>query len=156
MLAHAPDTTAGVDRALIEAAVARHTAMIPTLSMFARTVTADPAYLQPIYAVVRQFHSLGGELLFGTDVGYMTDYSTGDEFRALAECGLDAREMLRMLTTAPARRFGVAAKGRVELSRPADLVVLDGDSETDPAAFTRVRFTVRAGRVVYACPACQS
>jgi imidazolonepropionase-like amidohydrolase len=32
----------------------------------------------------------------------------------------------------------------------ADLVVLDGDPEREIAAFARVRFTVRNGRLVYA------
>ena len=46
--------------------------MIPTLKMFATTASTDPAFLHPIYAVVRQFHALGGDFIFGTDVGYMT------------------------------------------------------------------------------------
>ena len=41
--------------------------------------------------------------MFGTDVGYMTDYTTQDEFTALAKSGLSPRDMLRMLTVAPAR-----------------------------------------------------
>ncbi len=45
--------------------------------------------------------------MFGTDVGYMTDYSTNDEFQALERSGLTGVEILRMLTTAPSRRFGV-------------------------------------------------
>jgi imidazolonepropionase-like amidohydrolase len=150
VLAHAPDSTEGVDRALVGGMVARHMAMIPTLKMFATTVTTDPAYLEPIYAEVRQFHALGGELLFGTDVGYMTDYRTEDEFRALAQCGLNARDVLRMLTTAPARRFGVAGqKGSIAPGKRADLVVLNDDPERDITAFARVRFTVRNGRLVY-------
>jgi len=117
-----------VDAELLGGMVARHMAMIPTLKMFATTVTTNPAYLEPIYAEVRQFHALGGELLFGTDVGYMTDYRTEDEFRALAQCGLNARDILRMLTTAPAGRFGVdGQKGSIAPGKLADLVVLSGD-----------------------------
>jgi imidazolonepropionase-like amidohydrolase len=153
VLAHAPDSTEGVDAALLGSMVARHMAMIPTLKMFATTVTTDPAYLEPIYAEVRQFHALGGELLFGTDAGYMTDYRTEDEFRALAQCGLNARDILRMLTTAPSQRFGVAGqKGSIAPGKLADLVVLDNDPDLDITAFARVRFTVRNGRVVYARP----
>jgi imidazolonepropionase-like amidohydrolase len=140
---------------------AGHMAMVPTLKMFGTTVTEDPGFLDPIYNEVREFHALGGELLFGTDVGYMTDYSTEGEFAALAKCGLDARAMLRMLTTAPAHRFGVAgSKGRVAPGYDGDLVVLAGDpaaaANPDPAAnpaanlarFAQVDVTVRAGRVV--------
>jgi imidazolonepropionase-like amidohydrolase len=150
VLAHAPDSADGIDAELLGAMVARHMAMIPTLKMFATTVTTNPAYLQPIYAEVRRFHALQGDLLFGTDVGYMTDYRTEDEFRALAQCGLSARDILRMLTTAPSQRFGVAGqKGSIAPGKLADLVVLSGDPERDITAFARVRFTVRNGRLVY-------
>jgi imidazolonepropionase-like amidohydrolase len=150
VLAHPPDTTDGVDESLLREMVARRMSMIPTLKMFATTVTQRREYLGPIYAVVRQFHALGGELLFGTDVGYMTDYSTDDEFRALGESGLDARAVLRMLTTAPAERFGVAAdRGTVAVGKRADLVLLDTDPFHDLQAFARVRATVRGGRLLY-------
>jgi hypothetical protein len=49
VLAHAPDTTEGVDSALLGRVVVRHMAMIPTLKMFATTVTTNPAYLKPIF-----------------------------------------------------------------------------------------------------------
>jgi imidazolonepropionase-like amidohydrolase len=150
VLAHAPSSPAGIDTAFLQSIVDRHRAMIPTLKMFATTVTTDPAFLQPIYAVVRQFHALGGDFMFGTDVGYMTDYSTADEFKALAESGLNYRDMLRMLTIAPAARFGVAAqKGTITPGKLADLVVLDGDPATDTGAFSRVHYTIRSGRLIY-------
>jgi imidazolonepropionase-like amidohydrolase len=151
VLAHAPDTADGVDTAVLQSLVDRHMAMIPTLKMFATTVTTKAAYLDPIYAEVRQFHGLGGQLLFGTDVGYMTDYSTQDEFRALQQSGLSATDILRMLTTAPAQRFGVQAEtGRVAAGQIADLVVLGQDPANDVTAFSNVEFTVRGGRVIYA------
>jgi imidazolonepropionase-like amidohydrolase len=133
--------------------VDRHMAMIPTLKMFATTVTKNPAYLNPIYAEVREFHSLGGQLIFGTNVGYMTDYSTADEFTALASSGLDYKDILRMLTTAPAERFNVSAtKGTVEAGKLADLVILDADPATDFSAFSRVGTTIRTGQVIYSQP----
>jgi len=153
VLAHAPDTPDGIDTALLQSMVDRHMAMIPTLKMFATTVTKNPAYLNPIYAEVREFHSLGGQLIFGTDVGYMTDYSTADEFTALAASGLDYKDILRMLTTAPAERFNVSAtKGTVEAGKLADLVILDADPATDLSAFSRVRTTIRTGQVIYSRP----
>ena len=128
----------------------RRMAMIPTLKMFADTASAHPEYLNPIYEVVGRFHALGGQLLFGTDVGYMTDYTTEDEFRALARSGLDARDVLRMLTTAPAERFGKGNEvGSIAVGRRADLVLLEGDPMDDILAFARVGATLRAGRVLY-------
>jgi imidazolonepropionase-like amidohydrolase len=153
VLAHPPDTTQGVDQSVLQQIVDRRMAMIPTLKMFADTASASPDYLNPIYAVVGQFHTLGGQLLFGTDVGYMTDYSTEDEFRALARAGLDARNVLRMLTTAPSERFRVEKdRGSIALGRRADLVLLDGDPMEEILAFSRVVATVRAGRVIYLRP----
>ncbi len=154
VLAHAPDTTEGVDEGVIREMVKRKMAMIPTLKMFATTVTTNPAYLQPIYDIVRRFRDAGGQLLFGTDVGYMTDYDTSDEIRALQKCGLSAREILQMLTTAPAQRMGAAdSRGTIAPGKWADLVVVDGDPMQDAVNFSRVRATVRLGRVVYERPA---
>lgn len=150
VLAHAADNARRVDDALLASLVAHHIAMVPTLYMFARTVTRAPEYLDPIDEEVRRFHALGGTLLFGTDVGYLTDYDTTGEFEALARCGLGGRDILAMLTTAPAERFGVAADtGTVEAGKAGDLVVLDHDPLEDPRAFAAVRYTVRGGRVLF-------
>jgi len=153
ILAHAADTTDGITPDLIQSLVDRHMAMVPTLKMFATTVTHNPAYLDPIYAEVRQFHQDGGQLLFGTDVGYMKDYTTTDEFLALTRSGLTPQDILRMLTTAPAARFSVSdQKGRVAPDRLADLVVLSADPYADPANFAAVQTTIRSGRIIYSKP----
>lgn len=153
VLAHAPDDTEGIDASLFAAMVKRNMAMTPTLKMFATTVTTNPAYLNPIYAEVRQFHSLGGTLLFGTDVGYMADYSTEGEFEALAKCGLSATDVLAMLTTNPAARLGVSgSKGTVTPGKLADLTVLDADPAASLTNFSRIRLVLRSGRLVYSHP----
>lgn len=150
VLAHAPDTTEGIDDGLLADLERRGTAMVPTLKMFATTVTSDAGYLGPILDVVRRFRGLGGELLFGTDVGYMADYSTDEEFELLARAGLDATYIHRMLTTAPARRFGVSdSVGSVAPGKVGDLVVLDEDPADRVTAFARVRCTVREGKVLW-------
>jgi imidazolonepropionase-like amidohydrolase len=150
VLAHAPDSPDGIDETLLRTLVERRMGMIPTLKMFATTVSKNAAYLQPIYNEVRKFHELGGQLLFGTDVGYMHEYSTEDEFRALARSGLNGRDILRMLTTAPAERFGVAHElGTLAPARRGDFVILDRDPMEDVSAFASVRCTVRHGRVLY-------
>jgi imidazolonepropionase-like amidohydrolase len=150
VLAHPPDTTEGIDGSVLRQMVDRRMAMVPTLKMFADTASARPEYLLPIYDVVRRFRALGGALLFGTDVGYMADYSTEDEFRALERSGIDAREILRMLTSAPADRFGVGSEtGSVSVGKRADLVLLNDDPMVDSLAFSRVFATIGAGRVLH-------
>ena len=150
VLAHAADDTEGIGPGLLATAVHNNMAMIPTLKMFTTTVTTDPHYMDPIYAEVRQFHSLGATLIFGTDVGYMTDYSTQGEFESLGKCGLTATDVLAMLTTNPAAKLGVSAqKGTVTPGKLADLTVLDADPAVNLDNFSRVRAVVRSGRVIW-------
>ena len=121
--------------------------MIPTLKMFTTTVTTDPHYMDPICAEVQQFHQLGGTLLFGTDVGYMTDYTTEGEFVELGKSGLDWKTVLAMLTTNPAARMGVSdSKGTVTRGKLADLTILDADPADDLTNFSRVHAVVRSGQ----------
>jgi imidazolonepropionase-like amidohydrolase len=150
VLAHPPDTTVGVDDSILRYAADHKICMTPTLKMFAETASSNPEYLDPIYALVRKFHGMGGVLLFGTDVGYLHDYSTLEEFQALGRCGLDGWSILRMLTTAPAHRFGVGdSTGTVTVGCRADLVLLDSDPIQDIGAFSQVRATIRGGLVTY-------
>jgi imidazolonepropionase-like amidohydrolase len=151
VLAHPPDSADGVDPPFVRSLVERGMSLIPTLKMFASTVSRSSSYLDPVRRIVREFREFGGELLFGTDVGYMRDYSTDEEFQELRTSGLDGRAILAMLTTAPARRFGVSAEqGSVTPGNAADLTVLQDDPIADPVALSRVRATVRAGRVLFA------
>jgi imidazolonepropionase-like amidohydrolase len=149
VLAHTPDTTDGIDDGLI-ARMAQKASMIPTLKMFGSTVTKKPAYLEPIFSIVRRFRASGGNLLFGTDVGYMTDYSTADEFDALANSGLSYSDMLRMLTVGPAARMGrTREKGSLDAGKLADFVVLGSDPASDVKAFADVRATIRGGKILW-------
>ena len=150
VLAHAADDTRGVDQALLSAAIRNNMAMIPTLKMFTTTVTTDSHYMDPICDEVRQFHQLGGQLIFGTDVGYMTDYSTDGEFVELGKSGLDWKDILAMLTVNPAARMGVSrAKGTVTPGKLADLTILDADPAQDLTNFARVQMVIRSGRVIW-------
>ena len=116
--------------------------------MFAQTVTREPAYLEPIHAALATFHSAGGRLLFGTDVGYLPDHATEGELEALRACGLDVHQVLAMLTTNPAEELGGPEEtGTLTEGAPADLVVLGATTLTDPLDLADVRMTVRAGRV---------
>jgi imidazolonepropionase-like amidohydrolase len=150
VLAHAADDTEGIDQALLSTMVQRNMAMVPTLKMFATTASSDPKYLNPIYAEVRQFHELGGTLIFGTDVGYMTDYTIDGEFDGLEKSGLTTTDVLAMLTTNPAARLGVSAtKGTVTAGKLADLTILDADPAVKLTNFARVKAVVRSGRIAW-------
>jgi imidazolonepropionase-like amidohydrolase len=147
VIAHVPDTTEGTGPLLREAA-SRGTWLVPTLDMFAQTVTRDPAYLEPIYDSLALFQEAGGRLLFGTDVGYLPDHATEGELAALRDCGLGVQQVLAMLTTNPAQELGGPAEvGTVTEGAPADLVVLGSTTLTDPLELADVSMTIRAGRV---------
>ena len=63
--------------------------------------------------------------------------------------GLSYAQILASLTTAPARRFGAARAGRLTRGADADVVVVNGAPERDIRALADVRYTIRAGRVIY-------
>jgi imidazolonepropionase-like amidohydrolase len=150
VLAHVPDDTRGVTAELFATMVRKNMGMTPTLKMFATTVTTDPGYLNPLYEEVREFHALGGTLMFGTDVGYMTDYSTEGEYEGLAKAGLDWQTVLAMLTTNPAARMGQQGrKGTVTVGKLADLTILNADPAQGLANFSKVQAVIRSGAVVW-------
>ncbi len=150
VLAHAADDTAGVDQALLSSAIHKNMAMIPTLKMFSTTVTTDSHYMDPVRNEVHEFHNLGGQLIFGTDVGYMSDYTTEREFSELGLSGLNWQDILAMLTINPASRFGVSAsKGTVTPGKLADLTILSADPATDLNNFSRVAAVIRSGGIIW-------
>ena len=130
-------------------------ALIPTLQLWRWELErggapADAArrFQQQGVSQLRTFAESGGTILFGTDVGYMTIYDPSEEYRLMVEAGMSFQQVLASLTTAPAERFGVAG-GRIAPGMPADIVLLDGNPRTDPTAWSRVRYTLRDGRIVY-------
>ena len=133
-----------------------HMALIPTMTLFEvearRNGESSNDLAQAITTItteVKDYAAAGGQILFGTDVGYTDAFDTTEEYR-LMSAALDWRTILKALTTAPAERFGYAArKGRVAQGMDADLVLLDADPAQDPTAFARVRETIRAGRVIW-------
>jgi imidazolonepropionase-like amidohydrolase len=132
-------------------------ALIPTLKLWAFELSrrdVDSATVQRFLAIgigqLRAFIRSGGEVLFGTDVGYMTDYDPTDEYRFMERAGMSFRQILAALTTAPSRRFGrsQSTTGRLEKGMDADLVVLDGDPARDVTDLSRVRAVWRQGRII--------
>ena len=89
-------------------------------------------------------------MLFGTDVGYMTDYDPTDEYVLMQQAGLSYAQILAALTVAPVERFGRAgAGGGLRPGADADITVVEGDPARDIRALAAVRYTVRAGRLIY-------
>jgi len=157
VLAHTFPSGPDWDRSLPRQMREANMALIPTLKLWPWELgraNVPPAVLERVQAnageQVRAFADLGGELIFGTDVGYMTDYDPADEYVLLQRAGLGFGAILAMLTTAPVRRFGAeAGAGRVAGGSPADLAVLEGDPAAEIRNLARVRYTIRRGQVIY-------
>ncbi|MBI3664809.1 MAG: amidohydrolase family protein [Acidobacteria bacterium] len=159
VLAH-PQNLAGL-KAAVEGGVdvLAHTtlALMPTLKLWKFELERKHAsekgtseFLRVGEDQLRAFSQAGGQILFGTDVGYMSDYDPTDEYRLMAEAGLSFRQILASLTTAPAERFGGSKRtGRVAPGMEADLVVLAGDPAGEIAAFSKVRYTLQRGKIIY-------
>jgi len=129
------------------AAIRKHgMAVIPTLKLFGRNRN-----LEKLFAQLQALSEAGVPILFGTDVGFMTDYDPTREYQLMDQAGLNFPQLLETLTTAPAARYGFSPhKGKVVAGMDADLVVLGGDPAEEVSAWTDVRYTIRKGAVAYA------
>ena len=149
VLAHSAPIAGPWDAAQVRKLVSAHVALVPTMMLF----EVYPADSTPVATVVQQVRALsegGGEVLFGTDAGFMDVFDPSAEYRLMAQA-MDWRHVLAALTATPARHFGQSGKrGRIEAGLAADMVLLDGDPAMDPTAFAKVAMTIRAGEVLYA------
>jgi imidazolonepropionase-like amidohydrolase len=146
VLAHTPEVTSGIDEAMLRRMIAQHMTIIPTLKLFSR----DDA-IANIRGLDYQFHQLGGRLVYGTDTGFLPDYDQSEEFRQLMQAGFGFREVLAMLTTAPVELFHRSQReGKVMPGMRGDLTILSEDPASGhPDAFTKVRYTIRGGKVIW-------
>ena len=137
--------------------IASKVALIPTLKLLGYELKKEgvPAevtakLISVSVEQVKAFGAAGGQVLFGTDVGYMTDFDPTEEYVLLARAGLTPMQILAALTTAPAQRWNEGdRRGRLKAGLDADIVVLDADPASDPAAFAKVRCAFRAGKLIY-------
>lgn len=162
VLAH---TTLGNEKllwepALVQEMITHDVALIPTLKLWRYELTKAHVPERVIALAVgdtqqqlQAFSEAGGQVLFGTDVGYMTDYDPTDEYVLMLKAGLTSMQILASLTTAPAARFREDnRRGRIAPGMDADLVVLDADPVQDVRNLAQVRCVFRAGVPIYTAP----
>ena len=132
--------------------------MIPTLKLFpfelekehVPSAVADRLVSESV-TEFGKFAAMGGEVLFGTDVGYMTDYDPTLEYELMAKAGMTPMQILASLTTVPAARWKEQGRrGRLAAGMDAEIVVLDADPVDAPRNFASVRCAIRNGEVIYA------
>lgn len=146
------------DEALVRRMVAQRVSVIPTLKLWRyeleKTKVPNEVIEQLVAATLeelRVFKAAGGQILFGTDVGYMRDHDPTDEYVLMSKAGLSTAEILAALTTAPAQRLQESQRrGRIAPGLDADLVVLAADPADDVRNFAKVRCVYRAGKLIYA------
>lgn len=158
ILAH---TTHGVETpwpdALQKKAVSSGMTLIPTLKLMGYELKKENApadisarLIDASVAHTRAYASAGGQILFGTDVGYMSDFDPTEEYVLMAKAGMTPTQILASLTTTPAARWKESQRrGTVTANMDADLTVLDADPFADVANFSKVRCTISSGRTVY-------
>ncbi len=145
------------DKSLIELMSENNVALVPTLKLWRYDLTRESFPMHIINMVelaaleqVKLASEQGVTVLFGTDVGYMTDADTSEELRLLGLAGLDYKEILASLTTAPAGRYGLAqSNGMIKENYAADIVILNSDPRESVMAFADVDKTIRNGKVVF-------
>lgn len=134
-----------------------HLSLIPTLTLYdvegRKANLPDQqrgAFIGQMVDQLRAYSAAGGDILFGTDIGYTDHYDTTMEFTLMSQAGMDYKQILASLTTNPARKFGDSDhRGRIAKKMNADLVVLSADPAQDITAYSKVRFTIRNGKVIY-------
>ena len=142
---------------LIERMKAAHISLIPTLTLFdvdakkgGASAEATENLMSLAVGQLHAFASAGGQILFGTDIGYIDHYDTAEEFTLMSRAGMTFPQILASLTTTPAQRFGYGAhSGRLAPGMDADLVVLNADPASDITALSKVTYTVRNGKMIF-------
>jgi imidazolonepropionase-like amidohydrolase len=155
VMAHtAPTTGAGYAPEQLARFKQQGTALIPTLSVFAKLpipAQVTERLVNDGVAQLKAFSDNGGPVLFGTDVGFTTLYDTTLEYE-LMHRALSERQVFASLTTSPATYFKAAKKGKVEQGFDADIVIIEGDPLADVRNLAKVATTIRAGQIIYQKP----
>lgn len=157
VLVHTAPDSGTWNKDLISKMKRRNVALIPTLKLWRFELEKEKLPAEVIRKFqnagveqLRAYAGAGGQILFGTDVGYMTDYDTAEEFLLMSQAKMDFRQILASLTTAPAKRFGASGKtGKIARGMDADIVLLAGDPATDVKNLSSVKYTIRQGKIIY-------
>jgi imidazolonepropionase-like amidohydrolase len=160
VLAHTAPMSGDWTPAFAERLKAGHVALIPTLTLFdveakKAKVSAEEneMWIRQAVQELKAYADAGGQILFGTDVGYTDHFDTAEEFMLMSRAGMNFQQILASLTTNPATRFGYSTQsGRIAKGMDADLVVLESDPARDVTAFSKVRQVIRQGKLIYPAP----
>ena len=154
IIAHTTPHSGPWDQTLLAAMKERRVTLTPTLTLWKYYMRHDRLSAQEKIAdteiaQLRAWLAAGGEVLFGTDLGAV-EYDPSEEYALMAQAGMTFPQVLASLTTAPAERFGDANKlGRLAPGLQADLAVFHQDPAINLGALAHVKYTLRAGKIIY-------
>jgi imidazolonepropionase-like amidohydrolase len=154
IIAHTTPRTGPWDETTLTAMKEGSVALTPTLTLWKSALRHDRLSTQEMLtktavSQLRAWVDSGGTVLFGTDLGAV-DYDPGEEYALMAEAGMSFHQILASLTTTPAERFGESSRlGRIAPGLEADLVVFEGEPPENVRSLTAVKYTFRAGKIIY-------
>lgn len=146
ILAHTTPRSPAWDSRILDAAKHANAALTPTLGVYPHLMRHDRVSVvrqlrDNAIAQLREWLDAGATVLFGTDLGAV-EPDPEPEFALMRQAGMSFAQLLDSLTTAPARQFGYeATSGRIAPGYDADVTVFSTPFD--------VRYTIRAGRIVY-------
>jgi imidazolonepropionase-like amidohydrolase len=160
ILAHTTPADDLWNSSLVERMITAHMALTPTLTLWEVEFSKGNGTPEDLYKgmsraadQLKAFSQAGGQVLFGTDVGYIAKFDTSEEFTWMSRAGMNFSQILASLTTNPAARFGFSShSGQIAKGMDADLVVLDGDPTKDVLAFSKIHQVIRTGQLIYPAP----
>jgi len=142
------------DSGLIQCIVDAGILVSPTVSIGYRRWPDDGRREQRA-AILRDQLARGSRLLMSTDCGIpnVPHQALAQAMDVFAEAAaISPVDMLRLATSRSAELLGLKDLGVIAPGALADLLVVAGDPTTALADLERVRYVIRAGRVVYANP----
>ena len=145
------------DAATVASMKSAQMSVIPTFKLWVYELNKEDVPANVVDSLVgatfkelQSFISVKGQVLFGTDVGYMHDYDPTDEYVLMAKAGMSPAQILESLTTAPAARWKEEKRhGQIARGFDADLVMLAADPFEDVRNFANVKCVLRAGAPIY-------
>lgn len=114
-------------------------------------IERNPRLRDNAMASVRDLHVAGVTVLAGTDAGNpgtAHGASLHGEIEMLVRAGLSAQDALIAATSAPAKRFGMAERGRIATGMRADMILVAGDPLRDITATRAIAVVWKNGFVV--------
>ncbi|MDR7301596.1 amidohydrolase family protein [Haloactinomyces albus] len=104
-----------------------------------------------VFESVVALHEAGVPVLVGTDASPLTHggivhgASVHHEMQMLVDAGLSPTNALQAATRIPAEQFQLTDRGRIELGKRAEIVVVEGDPTTHIVDTLNLRGVWRAG-----------